>query len=93
MKSERMTFLMTARDKAAIAARASELGITASELVRRAVDNFEPDLDEHALSVLAGELARVIDRTEGKVDEALQELAQMRAYFAALDSERAKSAA
>ena len=93
MKSARMTFLMSAEDKAAIAARAAALGITASELVRRAVEHFEPNQDEAALSLLAGELAKAVDRTEEKVDSALQGLAQMRAYFDALDQERAKSAA
>ena len=93
MKTERLTFLMTPEDKAAITARASELHIPASELVRRAVEAYDPERDEEALAVLADQLAAVVDKTEEKVDAAVAELKKMRTYFAELERDAPKGAA
>ena len=88
MKTERMTLLMTAEEKAAIVTRAQELHLSASELVRRAIETYEPAKDEAMLSILAQELTAVVDRTEAKLDAALVELESMRAFFARVDREK-----
>ena len=90
MRSQRMTVLLTPEAKSMIEARARTLGITSSELARRAIEAFEPERDEQALRLLAAELASVVDRTEAKIDGALAELDGLRRYFAGIDAEAEK---
>lgn len=73
MKTERMTFVMTPEDKAEITRRAAELHIPASELIRRAVDRYEPgdEVDEKMLLRVAEELEAAAKATEKKLHEAL----------------------
>lgn len=85
MQSARLTILLTPKAKATIEARAKALGITSSELARRAVEAYDPDRNDEALQVLAGELAAVVEQTEAKVDAALAELQTMRRYFEEID--------
>ena len=59
MKSERMTILVTPEQKAAITARAESLGLSAGEMLRRAVETYqgEPKQEGEALlNALADEL-------------------------------------
>ena len=61
MKTERMTVLVTREQKAAILARASSLGLSTGEMVRRAVETYAPSSpsakeDEVLLNALADEL-------------------------------------
>lgn len=84
LRSQRMTVLLTPEAKDAIEVRAASLGITASELARRAIESYEPEHDAAALQALAEELSRVVEATEAKVDAACAELAAMRRYFAEL---------
>jgi hypothetical protein len=89
MKTERMTFVMTPEDKAEITKRAFELEIPASELIRRAVDRYEPDddVDEKVLLRIAEELEGSAKATERKLDDALaavrQTVAQLRQSWGA----------
>jgi hypothetical protein len=87
VRSQRMTVLLTPEAKSMIEARARTLGITSSELARRAIEAYDPDRDEQALGLLATELASVVDQTEAKIDEALAELDGLRRYFARIDAE------
>jgi hypothetical protein len=53
MKTERMIVLVTPEQKAAILTRAQSLGLSAGEMVRRAVESYEPTrADEAALDAL-----------------------------------------
>lgn len=62
MKTERMTILVTAEQKAAINARAQSLGVSAGEMVRRAVETYgagpseATSESEAVLNALADEL-------------------------------------
>ena len=61
MKTERMTVLVTPEQKAGILARAQRLGLSAGEMVRRAVESYNPatpkrSQDEALLDALAEEL-------------------------------------
>jgi hypothetical protein len=87
MRSQRMTVLLTPEAKSMIETRARTLGITSSELARRAIEAYDPDRDEQTLCLLAAELAAVVDQTEAKLDAALAELDGLRRYFAAIDAE------
>lgn len=81
MKTERMTLLITPSDKEAIAARAESLGLSVSELVRRAAVDYDPDDRGHLVQLAA------------LVPELRQAAAEMRASlataFAAADETRA----
>ncbi len=91
MKTDRMTLLVTPNEKAELAARAAALGISGSELVRRAVRSYDPDEDVDELKALAAELAGAVDRMEKKLDGTLAKVA---AYEKALaDKEGLKAAA
>ena len=61
MKTERMTVLVTREQKSAILAHASSLGLSAGEMMRRAVETYKPAdrstvEDESVLDALADEL-------------------------------------
>jgi negative regulator of replication initiation len=62
MKTERMTVLVTAEQKAAINAQAQSMGVSAGEMVRRAVETYassatgSPNDSEAVLNALADEL-------------------------------------
>lgn len=90
MKTDRMTLLVTPDEKAELAARARVLGISASELVRRAVRTYDPDDDRDELASLAEELAGVAGRMEKKLDACLAKVA---AYETALADKQALKAA
>jgi hypothetical protein len=86
-----MTLLMNPDEKAELAARANVLGISASELVRRAVQSYDPDDDMDELKALADELAGAAGRMEKKLDATLAKVA---AYERALaDKDGLKAAA
>lgn len=77
MQTARLTILMEPSAKEALERRAAELGVSASELVRRAVDSYDPTVDPDALRSLADELdqamvrvGHMLDATENAVDMA-----------------------
>ena len=78
MKTDRLTLLIAPADKAAIAARADELGLSVSELVRRATVAYEPE-DEalvRELDALWPEVGAALDRIEANLDRALARSAE-----------------
>ncbi len=91
MKTDRMTLLVTADEKADLAARATAQGISASELVRRAVRSYDPEEDMDELKALADELAAAVDRMEQKLDTTFAKLARHEKALA--DKEGLKAAA
>ena len=76
MKTDRLTLLIAPADKAAIAARADELGLSVSELVRRATASYDPV--EEALKVelaaVLPEAEAALGRIEGSVDRMIATL-------------------
>jgi hypothetical protein len=82
MKSERLTILVTADQKRAIAAKAKRLNLSAGEVVRRAVESYRSDDEERVLDALADELARSAKEARKAIKEALDELRRTRAQLA-----------
>ena len=82
MKSERINLLVTPEEKAAIEARAAALNLSTSEMVRRAIDSFDPEFDDVELQALAEELRAVVAATEERVDAALRELDRLETFLA-----------
>lgn len=79
MKTERMTVLVTPEQKAAILARAASLGLSAGEMVRRAVESYEPSAasaaeDEVVLNALADELFAAAKSARAALNEANREI-------------------
>jgi hypothetical protein len=90
MKTERMTVLVTPEQKAAILSRAQTLGVSAGEMLRRAVEAYDPAAsraseDETVLAALAAELLvaakaarRSLDDANREVESTLKDLARRR---------------
>ncbi len=75
MKTERMTILVTPAEKAAIAGRAKQLNISAGEVIRRAVEVYQPADDSEAiLSGLADELQKAAREARRAMTDARREL-------------------
>ena len=68
MKTARLTVLLDPAEKRTLEARAAALSLSTSELVRRAVDVYEPDADTGALGLVAAEFAAAVARVEAKLD-------------------------
>lgn len=91
MKSERINLLVTPEEKSFIDARARKAGMTTSELVRRAVVSFDPEIDMDELRALSEQMATVIEQTEKTLDANLAAIAELREELA--DEEALKAAA
>src|SRR5574342_1178214 len=79
MKTERMTVLVTPEQKSAILARANRLGLSVGEMVRRAVESYEPAAagateDEVVLNALADELFAAAKSARAALNEANREI-------------------
>ena len=91
MRSARLSVLVTPEEKTLIDERARQAGVNASELVRRAVAAYDPEIDMEELQALSQQLADMVDHTEKKLDANLAEVARLRDLMA--DTETMKAAA
>ncbi len=89
MKTDRLTLLISPADKAAINARATTLGISVSELIRKAALDYEPELsDEKAqLEALLGEIEIALSGLDGNLDAMLEDAKVHRTEMAFLGSD------
>lgn len=81
-KTVRINVLLSPDEKASIDERAKRANVTTSELVRRAVDVYDPDVNLDEIRGLAEELADVVERTESRLDANLAEIAALRKELA-----------
>lgn len=80
MQTARVTVLMTPERKAALEARASDMGVSSGEFIRLAVDNFNPSEAESAeLAALVEELADAVPRMRAALDRSVERLDQTHA--------------
>jgi hypothetical protein len=93
MKSARINLLLSPEEKALVESRAHRAGLTTSELVRRAIMAFDPDVDMEELEILARELALATDRMDRKLTETLEAVAGMRGQLADTDRMKAEARA
>ena len=82
MKSERMTLMVSPEDKAAMSKKAESLGVTVSELIRRAVRVYDPEFEGTDFAALVAELGHVVDASDARLDASLAKLAEFEAFFA-----------
>jgi hypothetical protein len=81
--SERVVVLMPSEDKARLEEKSRRAGTSVGELVRRAVEAYEPELQAAELEALVRLLEESQARAIQSLDAAGEELAATRAYFAA----------
>lgn len=89
LASERVTTLMTAREKIALEEKARRAGVSVGEFVRRSVDAFDPDEADllAQMGALALELQKSNRAASDALDKALADIALTRSQL------RARSAA
>jgi hypothetical protein len=71
MRSERINLLVTKDEKTLIDRRARKAGLSASELIRRAVIAYETNADREELQALTDELGAAAQRMESRLDATL----------------------
>jgi hypothetical protein len=88
MKTDRLTLLIKPADKAAINARAEALGISVSELIRRAALDYEPDEDalKAQIEAILPEVETAIGRMHATFDRIQANSAAHREEMARLQS-------
>ena len=74
MTTERLTILVTPQEKAAMTAKAAEMHVSTSEMLRLAFDAFEEPENQALLNALADELERAVKRMGESLDAASREV-------------------
>jgi hypothetical protein len=69
---ERITVLVTAKDKSQIVAKAKNEGISMGELLRRAALSYDPSEDEIALEGIANQICKSALRTCSAIDKVIR---------------------
>jgi len=67
----RVPVLMTAKEKAQIAKKAKEAGLSMGEYLRRAAQSYRPSEDDKALEAMIDQMLKATERTDQAIDEAL----------------------
>jgi len=82
---------MTAKEKAHIARKAKEAGISMGEYLRRAAESFRPSEDDKALEAIIDQMLKATERADQAIDEALSFVDASIQRIAAMEA-RAKAA-
>ncbi len=67
----RVPVLMTAKEKAQIAKRAKDAGLSMGEYLRRAAGSFRPFEDDKAIEAMIDQMLKATERANHAIDEAL----------------------
>ncbi|MHB8698677.1 MAG: plasmid mobilization protein [Sulfuricaulis sp.] len=67
----RVPVLMTGKEKAQIAKRAKDAGLSMGEYLRRAAQSFRPSEDDKALEAMIDQMLKATERANQAIDEAL----------------------
>jgi hypothetical protein len=70
--TERITVLVTAKEKSQIAAMAKNAGISMGELLRRAALSYDPSEDERILEGMADQISKSALRASSAIDNVIQ---------------------
>lgn len=91
MRTERLTILVSPEEKAAITARARELGLSVGETLRFAFQAAgHTSADDAVLEAFVADIERTMEQTQARIDAAL---ASTEAVLAELRSARAPAMA
>lgn len=77
MQTERVTFLASANEKAHLFRRAKKLGVSSSEVVRRALSRDNDDTDEAELAALVAEANAAIPKIAASIERISNRLESM----------------
>jgi len=88
--TERITFLVTAKEKSQISAKAKNAGIPMGELLRRAALSYDPSEDERMLEGITDQISKSALRACSAIDKTLQFVEASNKRIAALEREKKK---
>lgn len=88
MRTERINILLSPEERAAVDALAKRADVNTSELVRRALAAYDPDVNRDELQTLAGELSIAVERMEKTLDKKIAEIERLRKLMADKDGLR-----
>ena len=78
MRTERLTILVSPQEKAAIAARAKELGLSVGETLRFAFQAAgQTSVDDAFLEAFMADVERTMEATQVRIDESLGDVARV----------------
>jgi len=86
--TERVPVLMPAKEKAQIAKRAKEAGLSVGEYLRRAAKSFRPSEDDKALEAMIDQMLKATERANRAIDDALAFVEASNKRIAALEAQR-----
>ena len=87
---ERITVLVTAREKCLIAAKAKDAGISMCELLRRAALSYDPSMEERMLEGIADQISKSALRTCSAIDKVIQFVEVSNKRIAAMERKAAR---
>lgn len=77
MQTERVTFLASAAEKTRLFRKAKSLGVSSSEVVRRALNRDDGDTDEAELAALVAEANSAIPKIAASIERISDRLESM----------------
>lgn len=84
----RVPVLMTAKEKAHIAKRAKEAGMSMGEYLRRAAGSFRPPEDDKALQAMIEQMLKATKRADQAIEAALDFVDASNRRIAAMEAKR-----
>lgn len=84
----RVPVLMTAKEKAQIARKAKEAGISMGEYLRRAAESFRPSEDDKTLEAMIDQMLKATERADQAIEEALAFVEASNRRIVAMEAQR-----
>lgn len=84
----RVPVLMTAKEKAQIARKAKEAGISMGEYLRRAAESFRPSEDDKTLEAMIDQMLKATERADRAIEEALAFVEASNRRIVAMEAQR-----
>jgi len=88
--TERITVLVTKKEKSQIATKAKNAGISMGELLRRAALSYDPSEDETVLEVMIDQINKSALRACSAIDKAMQFVDASNTRIAAMERRAAR---
>lgn len=86
--TERVPVLMTGKEKAEIARKARQAGLSMGEYLRRAGKSYRPSEDDKALEGMIDQMIKATERAEKAIDDALAFVEASNRRIAVMETKR-----
>lgn len=86
--TERVPVLMPAKEKAQIAKKAKEAGLSVGEYLRQAAKSFRPSEDDKAFEGMINQMLKATERASNAIDDALAFVEASNQRIATLEAQR-----